>query len=83
MNIETLEERREFLRAELEILTDEELQEMVFDCCCEDATREMNQTDDEDEQATLLSDAEYNASFVCDEGRERMIEWIIDWDLPL
>ena len=76
----TMNDRRDFLRAELELLSDEDLQEMVFDACCEAATPEANDgTRDPDD---VYTDAEHDAGGVCNEGREAMIEWIVSFDFP-
>ena len=73
--------RRDAIRTNLEELHESDLQETVFDCFYNLAENEAN--DGECDPNDVYNNAEYDASLVCNEGREAMIEWVTNFELGL
>lgn len=54
----------------------EQLDEIVYDVACNQATEAMNQTDCEDQQEEILNNAEANASDINNRGVESQIGFL-------
>jgi len=77
-NEETIENRRNFLRVDLELLSDDELQELLLDCHDHLASVEANYYGEDPDE--VYREKEYDASLVSNQGRNAVIEWIIDYE---